>query len=105
MSFTPERLAAELRAYEQGPMWADHAEVPNILLKIAADAIERNAAAQDIVHAACRFIAADINVHPCMTREEAVSSGYDKLEDAVNRWTAAQPAQCTSSLKPPESAA
>lgn len=105
MSFTPERLVSEVRAYERSQSSARNAlvvEVPRNLLKTIADALERNAAAQDIVHAACTLIASDINIHPCMSREEAVRSGYDKLEAAVGKWIAAQPAQQAIDLPQPQ---
>lgn len=58
-------------------------------------------AAKSVVSAAETFIAADINVHPMMTREEAVKSGYHKLEVEVNYWLGLQPA-CQAAAKAKE---
>lgn len=65
------------------------------------EALPFPAASEKVILAACALIASDINVYPMMSRADAVASGYDRLNAAVDKWTALQPAQCVTAQSQP----
>jgi hypothetical protein len=70
-------------------------------IKARMEELERKLAeAEPVVLAACRLVAADIYVHPTLSRQQAVEQGNAELYDAVGKWNSAQPA-CAGESAPP----